>query len=53
MVNVFCEKCNYKYDHKDSKPLPKKCPYCDAHGTIKEVKRAQDWLDEVSSIEER
>lgn len=52
MVNVFCEKCNYKYDHKDSKPIPKKCPYCDAHGTIKEVKKAQDWLDDVSSIED-
>lgn len=52
MVNVFCEKCNYKYNHKDSKPLPNKCPYCDAIGSIKEVKTAQDLLDESPSTED-
>lgn len=53
MVNVFCEKCNYRFAAKQDKPIPNKCPYCDAADSIKEVKTAQDWLNDVASIEER
>lgn len=52
MANVYCEHCNYKFSAKKGKSLPKKCPYCDAKDSIREIKSAQDWLDEVSSIEE-
>lgn len=52
MVNVFCEQCNYRFSAKKGKPFPKKCPYCDAKDTVKEVKSAQDWLDEVSSLKD-
>lgn len=52
MTNLYCEHCNYRFPLKAGKGIPKKCPYCDAKDTIKVVKTAQDWLDDISSVEE-
>ena len=51
MVNVYCDACGFKFELKQGKAMPK-CPYCDRKGTIKPLKKAQEWLDEVAKLEE-
>ena len=43
MPKLQCGKCNYVFEKEK---IPKKCPYCEAEGSITLYKSAQDWLDE-------
>ncbi|MFH1399788.1 MAG: hypothetical protein ABIG95_06805 [Candidatus Woesearchaeota archaeon] len=53
MATLYCERCGYKLEKAPGKKIPPKCPYCAEKGTLKQAKTAQDWLNEVASIEER
>jgi len=41
-----CSHCRYKFlRNKGVREFV--CPYCGSKGTVSEVKKAQDWLNEV------
>lgn len=47
MEELQCEDCNYKFMPKGDR-IPLTCPYCDKKGTLRKVKKMQDWIDEVA-----
>jgi phage FluMu protein Com len=45
-----CRNCNYLYELKEGKRVPKKCPYCSKDESLEKVKSAQELLDEVGDV---
>jgi len=47
-----CNNCNYTFELKEGKRLPKKCPYCSKENSLERVKTAQELIDEVVHLGE-
>jgi len=45
-LDVECTRCNYKFR---SKAIPKRCPYCNREGSVRQAQSAQDLIDEALS----
>ena len=48
MTKYQCENCNYIFELKEGKRLPKKCPYCSKESSMGKIKTAQQLIDEVA-----
>ena len=46
MLSLECERCKYRFSLK---AIPKKCPYCDKEGSVRQAQSAQDLIDEALS----
>ncbi len=49
MPRYRCTNCNYVFELKPGKKIPKKCPYCAKENSLVPEKTAQELLDEVAS----
>jgi DNA-directed RNA polymerase subunit RPC12/RpoP len=52
MTRYICTSCNYRFEPKSGKGVPKVCPYCGKRESVIEEQGAQEILDEVSHIDD-
>lgn len=51
MPKLHCTGCGYRFDLREDKSVPKRCPYCSREGTIGRAKLMQEWIDEVDQMQ--
>lgn len=43
-MEIYCTKCRYR---KENGEIPKKCPYCDSVGTVREEKSMDELIKDI------